>query len=324
MTITLKQQRAIAGIGEVLYHFLPGSGNPRWKGHVSFRTVAAKVGVADFWSSGSKHPAICSLLERTLERESDHFRPLILEIVRAGIRYRQKQKTPITAEEIDLLNGHIKEVGFKFSELWDPEFRESLRHKPEERARQHVDEALRQEKLRASERNQHSDQLEQLKADFLALESQSDRQAAGLILERLLNSVFDLFDLKPRAPFRVTGEQIDGSFQLDHETYLLEAKWESDPLGEAPLLVFRGKIEGKSAITRGVFIALNGISEQARHTIATGKQPTFFVLDGYDLMMILSDGINLTEFLRQRVRLLAEEGLVCVPYIELYKGSRAR
>ena len=89
-----------------------------------------------------------------------------------------------------------------------------------------------------------------------------------------------------REPFRVTGEQIDGSFDLDYETYLLEAKWEKSPISEGPLLVFRGKIEGKSAMTRGVFISLNGISAQAREAIVHGKQATFFIIDGYELSMV--------------------------------------
>ena len=86
---------------------------------------------------------------------------------------------------------------------------------------------------------------------------------------------------------------------------------------EAPLLVFRSKIEGKSAFTRGVFVAVNGVSVQARDAITRGKQPSFFVIDGYDLMMILSEAMSLPDFLRRRVRLLAEEGRVCVPFSEL-------
>jgi hypothetical protein len=53
-------------------------------------------------------------------------------------------------------------------------------------------------------------------------------------------------------------------------------------------------------------------------------QPTFFVIDGHELTMILSDDIGLKEFLRQRQRLLAEEGLVVVPYCDLFSGSRHR
>ena len=125
------------------------------------------------------------------------------------------------------------------------------------------------------------------------------------------------YDLSPRPAFRIVGEQIDGSFVLDGQVYLVEAKWEKKPLSEAPLLVFRGKIEGKSTFTRGVFIALNDITPPARDAITRGKSPSFFVINGYDLMMVLSDAISLTEFLRKRIRLLAEEGCISISFADI-------
>jgi hypothetical protein len=122
----------------------------------------------------------------------------------------------------------------------------------------------------------------QLKDEFLQLAGQSDTNAAGLSLERLLNRLFQLFGLQPRQPFRVVGEQIDGSFQMDAETYLVESKWEKHALPEADLLVFREKILSKSNFTRGVLIALNGVSGPARDAITRGKAPCFFVMDGHE------------------------------------------
>src|SRR5260370_25181687 len=114
---------------------------------------------------------------------------------------------------------------------------------------------------------ERSQALRQLKEDFVQLAADRDRNRAGLALEKLLNRLFEIFELRPRQPFRVVGEQIDGSFELEGQVYLLESKWENDPLPEADLLVFRGKIEGKSTFTRGVFIALNDISIPARDAI---------------------------------------------------------
>jgi len=169
----------------------------------------------------------------------------------------------------------------------------------------------------SSEERGHHQVLGQLKEEFFRLALENDRNTAGLALERLLNRLFEVFELRPRQPFRVVGEQIDGSFELDGQVYLLESKWEKHPLPEADLLVFRGKIEGKSTFTRGLFIALNDISGPARDAITRGKAPSFFVMNGHDLMMILSEAISLTDFLRKRVRLLAEEGCVCVPFAKL-------
>jgi hypothetical protein len=176
---------------------------------------------------------------------------------------------------------------------------------------------LAEDKQQAALDLKRSQVLRQLKDEFLQLAGQSDRNAAGLTLEKLLNRLFHSFGLQPRQPFRVVGEQIDGSFQMDAETYLLESKWEKHSLPEADLLVFREKILGKSTFTRGVLIALNGVSGPARDAITRGKAPCFFVMDGHDLLMILSEKISLTDFLRMRMRLLAEEGCVCMPFSEL-------
>ncbi len=97
----------------------------------------------------------------------------------------------------------------------------------------------------------------------------------------------------------------------------MESKWEKHPLPEADLLVFKGKIEGKSTFTRGVFIALNDVTGEARDAITRGKTASFFVVNGHDRMMVLYGAIDLKEFLRKRIRLLGEEGRVCAPFSEL-------
>jgi len=316
MSLSLKETRAITGMTDVLYDFLPGTGHSVWKGHVNFATVAAQVGVGDYWHGGSKKPAINTLLSQTLQHKRGLFEQLMVEIVRASIAYREKQNQPITATEIDDLNGHILEVGFKFPELWDKGFRNSLQQTNKERARQHVADENSRDKQQSKEQLR-SLELAKFKEWFFSLASDADRNRAGLALEKLLNQLFFLFDLEPREPFRVVGEQIDGSFVLDNEVYLLECKWEKEPLPEAPLLVFRGKIEGKSTFTRGVFIALNDISAPARDAITRGKAPSFFIMNGHDLLMILSEAMDLRTFLRKRVRLLAEEGRLCVPFHSL-------
>ena len=185
------------------------------------------------------------------------------------------------------------------------------------------DSPIRQTDVRAqtsdqtSQQPQYSQALSKLKEEFSVLATQADRNKAGLVLEKLLNRLFEVFQLRPRQPFRIVGEQIDGSFELDSQIYLLESKWEKYPLPESDLLVFRGKIEAKSTFTRGVFIALNDVSTPARDAITRGKAPSFFVMNGHDLMMILSEAMSLPDFLRKRVRLLAEEGRVCVPFSEI-------
>ncbi|MHB1758151.1 MAG: hypothetical protein ACYCT9_11715 [Leptospirillum sp.] len=189
MALKLSETRAISGLADVLYNFLPGSGHSRWKGHVNFGTVASKVGLSNFWQGGSKKPAINALLSQTLEYKRSVFESLIMEIVRCGIAYREKQGNPITTEEIDVLNGHICEIGFTFPELWSRDFRNSLKQTTTERAQQHVRQAdAEQQEL--SLQAKRSEDLRQLTEHLLQLSTEADRNKAGIALERLLNRLF--------------------------------------------------------------------------------------------------------------------------------------
>ncbi|HKM53526.1 MAG TPA: hypothetical protein VJY33_08945 [Isosphaeraceae bacterium] len=183
MALSLKETRAISGLADVLYDFLPGSGQATWKGHVNFRTVAEKVGLGDLWPGGSKKPAINFLLSHTLERERGSFQSLILEIVRCGIMYRQKEKRPITTTEIDDVNGHILDLGFKFPELWDREFRNSLQQTTTERAREHVAQVDSQHNQESLE-HRRSQELARLKEEFFRLDAESSErfQSSSLFL----------------------------------------------------------------------------------------------------------------------------------------------
>lgn len=284
---------------------------------MSFQTVAQEVGVGGSWQLGSKEPAIAVLFERTLEHRRHLFEKLVLAIVRAGIKYRQKNNNPIKAAEIKTLNGLLLELRFKFPDLWDPGFLASLETDGTTRASMIVEREQQTERISASQKLGTVKKREELRGRFYDLCRDEDRQAAGLALETVLNGVFDLFGLAPRKPFRVTGEQIDGSFELDGEIYLLEAKWEARPLPEGPLLVFRGKVEGKSQFTRGVFVALSGITREAQEAITRGKQANFFLMDGYDLTMVLEGRMRLEDLLRAKLRRLAEEGRVFVSASEI-------
>ena len=134
MILSIKESQAVSDLANLLYDFLPGSGHPTWKGHVSFKTVAQKVGVGSLWQPGSKLPMIVNLLEQTLDQRRHLFERLVLEVVRAGITYRQKNASPVTPEDIDQLNGTLLQLGFKFPDLWDPELHTSLRMDSGERA----------------------------------------------------------------------------------------------------------------------------------------------------------------------------------------------
>ena len=88
--------------------------------------------------------------------------------------------------------------------------------------------------------------LATLNRRWIAIASE-EPQKRGFAFEVLLGEIFGAFGLAPRASFRLVGEQVDGSFQFNSDVYLLEAKWHAQPTPQSDLLVFREKVESKSA-----------------------------------------------------------------------------
>lgn len=148
-----------------------------------------------------------------------------------------------------------------------------------------------------------------LRESLIAL-SNMDAQARGFAFERLLKELFDTFGLEARDPFRLRGEQIDGSFILANETYLLEAKWQGAKIGIGDLHAFHGKVEQKAAWTRGLFISHSGFSEDGLAAFGRGKR--VICMDGLDLYETLEREIPLNHVLERKVRRAGESGMAFV------------
>ncbi len=141
-------------------------------------------------------------------------------------------------------------------------------------------------------------------------------QARGYAFEAFLKSLFDTYGLKARDPFRNRGEQIDGSFILASETYLLEAKWQNAQVAAADLRAFNGKVEEKAAWARGLFISHSGFTEDGLHAFGRGKR--IVCMDGLDLYNVIDRRLPLGEVLDCKVRRAAETGRAFIRVRDLF------
>ncbi len=141
-------------------------------------------------------------------------------------------------------------------------------------------------------------------------------QARGYAFEAFLKALFDVYGLRAREAFRNRGEQIDGSFMLANETYLLEAKWESTPTAVRDLHAFHGKIDEKAAWARGLFISHAGFSEDGLAAWGRGKR--VICMDGLDLYEMLQRGLPLDHVLDRKVRRAAETGMAFARVRDLF------
>ncbi|MGD2089377.1 MAG: COR domain-containing protein [Candidatus Aminicenantes bacterium] len=160
--------------------------------------------------------------------------------------------------------------------------------------------------------------LTDLKNKFLAL-SELEPQKRGFEFEKFLNRLFELYDLNPRNSFKNTGEQIDGSFQMGSDIYLVEAKWQKNKIGQADLLVFAGKVSRKAKWTRGFFISMSGFSDDGQEAFSKGQPTSIIGMDGSDLEYILDRKFTLPEAISLKLRHAAETNEFFAPLPELKK-----
>ena len=157
--------------------------------------------------------------------------------------------------------------------------------------------------------------LASLHQELLALTS-FEAHARGYAFEKFLKNLFDAHGLSARDAFRLQGEQIDGSFVLNSDTYLLEAKWHNAPIGAADLHVFHGKIDQKAAWTRGLFVSHSSFTPEGLNAFGRGKR--IICMDGLDLSDMLTRELPLNHVLERKVRRAGETGLPFVQVRELF------
>ena len=143
-------------------------------------------------------------------------------------------------------------------------------------------------------------------------------QKRGYAFEAFFKELFNAYGLSARASFRLTGEQIDGSFEMHNETYLLEAKWQNAQTSAADLHTFEGKLRQKASWSRGLFVSHSGFSSDGLHAFGRGKR--LICMDGFDLYEMLSLKLSFIDVIDAKVRRAAETGCPFVPVRDLFIG----
>ncbi len=154
---------------------------------------------------------------------------------------------------------------------------------------------------------------DRFKEQFITLAQQHDPQTRGYMLERFLNEFLVYEGVNPRGSFKLAGEQIDGSFAWANRTYLVEAKWVNVPVGGAGFSGLMYKIEGKTADTRGLFVAVNGYSKEAIQGLKQKGELRFVCIDGAHIMRCLEPSGSFSRLLEMIWRHASETGEAYLP-----------
>jgi hypothetical protein len=184
-------------------------------------------------------------------------------------------------------------------------------------------EAIEKRRLEYAERLKNStavlQKLNDICSNYMGLVTSTtlSSQQRGFALERILYDLFELFDLDPKASFRVTGEQIDGAFTLEGTDYLFEGKWQKEQVDGGELDKFSSKIERKLENTLGLFLSINGFSEDGIKAHSSGRK-LIVLMTGEDLMAVLEGRIDFVSLLLRKKQHAARTGNILLRIHEVF------
>lgn len=250
------------------------------------------------WQENMKYESVSQLIDRMVARKDIFYNDLLKLFQETSnfndfshLKYWDEdgKKTKRAKEAVQKLRIQTKGFFDKIKEL----------EKAEERRKANL------EKIKDS--ISFSNKLQELKNKFFEIAINSNPQQRGFQFEKLLNDLFQLFDLDPKSSFKITGEQIDGAFTFDQQDYLLEAKWQKTPVNAGDLYKFGGKISGKLKNTLGLFISLEGFSTDSTETNSSATK-SMILMDGQDLMLVLEGRLKLNDLIYIKRRHASQTG----------------
>lgn len=179
-----------------------------------------------------------------------------------------------------------------------------MRKELDEERRRHI-EAKQRETKAAHERRE---KINAIHKDLCALFSVSEPQKRGLLLEDVINRLFDTSGILIRESFRRRGEvgqgiieQIDGVVELDGEIYLVEMKWLKEKAGVEDVSQHLVRVFNRESC-RGIFISATEPTEAALQIYkeSLGQMVAFICLV-QEIVMLLERFGDLKQFLRRKL-----------------------
>lgn len=145
--------------------------------------------------------------------------------------------------------------------------------------------------------------------DLFKLDVIKEAQRRGYEFEKYLNRLFGVFGLDPHASYRTDTDQIDGSFILNGNTVLLEAKYRVVSLSKNDLILFENKVSRKSSFARGLFVSLSDFDENVVNYFKD-RSSRIIAVSVPEIYMMCSEEKDLREVLTRKFRYLDEYGVI--------------
>lgn len=152
---------------------------------------------------------------------------------------------------------------------------------------------------KANTRN-YEDELMNIREQFLKVEKIEIPQKRGLEFEKFFTNLMKVNGIPVEEGFRIVGEQIDGAIKHDGHFYLIELKWQKVKSSQKEIASLFMKVEGKLE-ARGIFISMQGFTEECLASLPKGKNLKVILLDGVHLSNVIFGSYKFSELLEHAI-----------------------
>ena len=150
-----------------------------------------------------------------------------------------------------------------------------------------------------------------------------DQQRRGFLLQDLLNRAFSLYEVPVQRSFQRNegAEQIDGAFKLEGWHYLVECRWRHKLADIRELDGLLGQVGRSGKQTMGLFLSINGWSENVPKLLKQNSEKSIILMDGYDIRTALARPLDIRTFMIAKVAKLNLEGEPFLPVSDYLKET---
>ncbi|MGJ5632599.1 restriction endonuclease [Nostoc sp. CALU 1950] len=132
-------------------------------------------------------------------------------------------------------------------------------------------------------------------------------QKRGYELEKIFPDLMRISGIPVEESFKIVGEQIDGAIKYDGRYYLVELKWIEAKANQSDISTLYMKAEGKMQ-SLGLFIAMNGYSNEVLSSLTRGKNITVILLDGTHIANVIYGNYTFQELLEHAIKQASLKG----------------
>lgn len=125
-------------------------------------------------------------------------------------------------------------------------------------------------------------------------------QQRGYALEAWFHQLVRIWAPSAQGPFRQTGEQIDGAFELLGWHFIYECKWQASPLGPRDGLSFRARVDQRAVGTLGFIVSMSGFTKEAVTQLESKERFNLLLMSAGDIQSILTRHSDLPSLIRRK------------------------